>query len=127
MTKSVPSDSYPKKLRGRKYFNLDESNSAGMDNSWQVVKRRKGYYLYNNEIGWVGDANKTICDALNDTQYAGGRVRIETNIHLEELLEIFNTHAFDPLLHNTESLTVNGAEVDIEFDQKYRCLVRQGN
>ena len=87
-----------------------------MDNAFWVVKKRKGYYLYGNEVGEVGDANETICDALNAdlNQYAGGRVEIDTNIHLEELLEIMNTQAFEPLLHNTHSLTVNGAEIDIK-------------
>ena len=44
----------------------------------------------------------------------GGRVEIDTNIHLDELLEIMNTQAFGPLLHNTHSLTMNGAEIAID-------------
>ena len=110
----MPRSAHAKKPRKQKYFNLHESDSSGMDNAFWVVKKRKGYYLYASEIGQVGVASQTVCDALNENQYAGGRVEIDTNIPLEELLKIMNTNAFKPLLHNTHSLTINGAKLEIE-------------
>jgi hypothetical protein len=79
---------------------LHEANRAGMDNAWWAVKRKKGYYLYGNEVGQVGGACRTLCDALNSewNQFSGDTVQIETNVSLEELFEILGTSAFEPLL-----------------------------
>jgi hypothetical protein len=35
---------------------------------------------------------------------------IDTNVQLEELFEIMNTHNFEPMLHNLSSLHLNGVE-----------------
>ena len=94
MTQTASRDAHPKKPRSQKYFRLSETNSGGMDNYWWVEKKRKGYCLFGSEVGQVGDANPTIGYALNEREYDGGRVKIETNVHLEELLEIMNSRAF---------------------------------
>jgi hypothetical protein len=52
--------------------------------------------------------------AVDAQQYAGGTVEIDTNISLEELFEIMNMYNFEPFLSNTDSLTLNGVEIDIE-------------
>jgi hypothetical protein len=103
-------------LHKPKYFNLHESNSTGMDNAWWVGKTKKRFFLVGNEIGQVEGAYKTVGDALNadGIQYCGGTVEIDTNIHLEELLEILGTQAFDPFLSNTDSLTLNSVDIDID-------------
>jgi hypothetical protein len=63
----------------------------------------------------------TISEALDyeAIQYAGGTVEIETNIHLEELLEIMDMHNFEPFLHNTDSLTINGVEIDMDSFRRF--------
>jgi hypothetical protein len=108
------------KARQPKYFNLHESNSAGMDNAWRVVKKRQGFYLIGNEVGQVGPPCGTIGAALDwdGNQYSGGSVEIDTNIRLEELFEIMRQHNFEPLLDNTDSLVINGAEIDSEAFRK---------
>jgi hypothetical protein len=100
-----------RKSRKEKYFDLEEG-----DNAWWVKKGRNGYYLYNGESGRVEDCpSKTIGEALYDAgQFSGGCVQIKTNINLEELFAILNTNPFEPLLQNTESLTINDVEIDID-------------
>jgi hypothetical protein len=95
-----------------KYFNMEESAIS----TWRVSRKRKGYYLYGNELGQVGDASPTICDALNsDPQFGGDeRVKIDTNVKLEELFAIMNSYAFETLMHNTSSFVINNAEIDKE-------------
>ena len=43
--------------------------------------------------------------------FAGGFVEIDTNVQLEELLESTDTHAFETLMHNSDSLKINGVEI----------------
>lgn len=71
--------------------------------------------LLMSELGWTEEKCETICEALDygAMQYSGGTVQIETNIHLEELFQIMNTHNFDPFLGNTDSLKINGVKIDM--------------
>jgi hypothetical protein len=105
-----------RKQREAKYFNLHESNSAGMDNAFWVYKKRKGYYLRSGEEGELGGPCKTISEALrwDGIQYGGEYVEIDTNVQLEELFEIMNTYSFEPLLNNLYKLTLNGIEIDAQ-------------
>ena len=114
MTKK-PSTS-ARKRHEAKYFNLSESNDAGMDNAFWVYKKRKGYYLRSGEEGKLGGPCKTISEALgwDGIQYSGEYVEIDTNVQLEELFEIMNTYSFEPLLHNLYRLTLNGIEIDAQ-------------
>jgi hypothetical protein len=118
--KSKPS---VRKPREQKYFSMEERNSAGMDNYWHVGKRKKGFYLTVSEQGQVAGPCSTIGEALSDDarQYSGGEVKINTNISLEELFEIMNMYSFEPLLHNTDTLILNG--VEIFFDSFKDVLV----
>ena len=102
--------------RKRKYFNLLDSEISYF---W-VSKKRKGYYLYGVELGEVGGPAATICEALNwDPQFGGSdRVKIETNVPLDEIFEILNSYAFETLMHNTSSFAINEVEIDKEFLQR---------
>jgi hypothetical protein len=105
-----------RKRRESKYFNLHESNSAGLDVAWWVYKKRKGFYLSASENGELGGPCKTISEALgwDGTQYGGEYAEIDTNVQLEELFEIMNTYSFEPFLHNLSRLELNGVEIDVQ-------------
>jgi hypothetical protein len=110
-----------RKLREKKYFIMEEANEAGMDNAWSVARRRNGYRLHNGETGWSEHSGKTIRDALeaDGQQYSGGFVRISTNVGLAELLDIMNSYSFEPLLHNTDTLEINGVGIDIDVFRQF--------
>ena len=118
MAPSMTEKSKPsvRKPREPKYFRMRERNSAGMDNEWYVEKRKKGFYLTVSELGQVGGPCSSIGEALSDDarQYSGGEVQIDTNISLEKLLEIMSLYSFEPLLSNTDTLTINGVEFFID-------------
>jgi hypothetical protein len=105
-----------RKRREAKYFDLSESNNAGMDNAFWVYKKRKGYYLRSGEEGELGGPCTTIAEALSwdGRQYSGEFVEVDTNIQLEELFEIMSMYSFEPLLHNLYKLTLNGVQIDAE-------------
>jgi len=106
-----------RKRREAKYFNMSESNEAGMDNAWWVSKSRKGFFLYGNEVGKVSEyPESTIRGALFSEmmEFNGGDVSIDTNVGLEELFEIMTSPAFNVWWHNTESLTINNVELDVD-------------
>ena len=102
--------------RKKKYFNLLDSEIS----FYWVSRKRKGYYLYGVKLGQVAGPATTICEALNwDPQFGGSeRVKIETNVRLEELFEILNSYAFETLMHNTSSFEINGVEIDKESLQR---------
>src|SRR5215831_1609531 len=88
--------------REAKYFTLEDLEVGA---AWQVYKKKKGFYLWAGESGEVNGPYTTISGALNwgAIQYGAEYAVIDTNVQLEELLEIMNAHNFEPLLHNLSS------------------------
>jgi hypothetical protein len=100
--------------RETKYFNLHERNSAGLDAAYWVYKKKKGFYISSGEEGEMGGPCQTISEAIcwDAIQYGGEYVTIDTNVRLEELFDIMNTNSLEPLLHNIDTLDLNGVEID---------------
>ena len=113
-----------------KYFIIEEPSSGSV---WSATRKRNGYCLAGNEIGLVTDGEETLSDALNTEGglYSGiGRVEIDTNVALEELLDIMSSSAFETLLHNCDYLYINDKEIGKESFKDFLnwyTLVCEGN
>lgn len=105
-----------KHRRKIKYFDLQETDSRGLDNAYWIKRTKKCYQLIGNEVGNIGTPEPTIPDALNadGNQYGGEFIEIQTNIRLDELLEAFATPAFGPLLNNFSTIVINEVEMDAD-------------
>ena len=87
-----------------------------MDNAYWVIKRKKGYQLSGNELGAIGGPESDIAASLGSDgiQYSGEYVQIQTNLSLDDLLEVFTTNAFDPLMNNLSTISINDVDIDAE-------------
>jgi hypothetical protein len=105
-----------KKQRKTKFFNLQEQNDAGMDNAYWVIKKKKGYQLSGNELGAIGGPESDIAASLGSDgiQYSGEYAQIQTNLSLEDLLEVFTMNSFDPLMNNLSTISINDVDIDAE-------------
>ena len=93
----------------QKYFTLEDYDAGA---AWNVTRGRYGYSLSGVEIGVVADGFSTVCDALNAQGGIIGGHSVETNVDLDELLEIMDSRALENI--DLCSLTVNGVGMDVE-------------